>query len=240
MATTPNGWPVIEGSGCDLLVVAGISIMRGIRRGDVWVVMKWVAEQFHARVEPLRSPGCWGYNKRFVAGTTTWSEHAGGAAMDLNAPQHNMGDDPTPGPGGGYTVAQVVEIHQIEAETEGAVIWGGDFINNPDGMHFEASSNHAAVARFADKIRSGEDDMEPGDVWNKVKWGGQSASEVLIEIRDSTRVLKDRPEVDVDALAGRITPALVAAVNSSGAVTGQQVKDIVTEALNNTKLTVEG
>lgn len=257
MATSQNGWPLVEDSDCAPLTVAGVPIMRGVLKGDVWLILKWAAEQFHARVEPLRHPGCWGYNNRVIGGTKTWSNHASGTAMDLNAPQHNMGDDPTPGPGGGYTKAQVAEIHQIEAESGGALVWGGDFVRNPDGMHFEIGRNKAAVARFADKLREGE--VTPAEiaaiaekVWGS-KWGEDPETAGVKLDQTDARVQEHGARLDVierkldglilalNNLPATLTPPLVEAVGDAAeGASMEEVKDIVTEALGNTRLSVDG
>jgi hypothetical protein len=50
-----------------------------------------LAARYHATVEPLVWPGCWGYALRPIKGTNTYSNHSSGTAIDLNAPAHPQG-----------------------------------------------------------------------------------------------------------------------------------------------------
>lgn len=120
-----------------------------LRAGDVSVVLLWVANQFHQRVEPLVWPGVWGYAERTIRGsTTTLSNHASGTAIDLNAPRHPLGVRGT------FTDQQVRTIHDIVAATRGAVRWGGDYTGRVDEMHFEINAGNAVVKAAADRIRN--------------------------------------------------------------------------------------
>src|SRR4249919_2164313 len=68
--------------------------------------------------------GC--YASRTVARSPTAppSQHAYGAAIDINAPENPYGATPTMDP----RIVQIFERHGF--------LWGGDFLI-PDGMHFE-------------------------------------------------------------------------------------------------------
>jgi hypothetical protein len=68
--------------------------------------------------------GC--YAARTVARSSTAppSEHAYGAAIDINAPENPYGAQPTMDP-------KIVKIFE-----QWGFLWGGDFLT-PDGMHFE-------------------------------------------------------------------------------------------------------
>jgi hypothetical protein len=146
-ARSQNGWAANDRS-----VVASYQLPGGriaIRAGDVSIVLLWVANQFHQRVEPLVWPGNWGYAERTVRGSsTTLSNHASGTAVDLNAPRHPLGKRGT------FNAGQVREIRQILDYCEGVVRWGGDYTSRADEMHFEVNANAAAVRRLADKIRN--------------------------------------------------------------------------------------
>src|SRR5688500_1265797 len=144
--TSQNGW-----SANDRGVIASYSLPGGrvaLRAGDVSVVLLWVANQFHQRVERLVWPGIWGYAERTIRGSsTTLSNHASGTAIDLNAPRHPLGVRGT------FSAAQVRTIHDIVAFTGGAVRWGGDYTGRPDDMHFEINTGAAGVKAAADRIR---------------------------------------------------------------------------------------
>lgn len=123
-----------------------------LRKGDVSVVLLWVANRFHETVEPLRWPGIWGYAERLIRGSsTTLSNHASGTAIDLNAPAHPLGRRGT------YPPLDVRAIRAILAFCEGVVRWGGDYTARADEMHFEIVGSVLDVKRVADKIRGHQD-----------------------------------------------------------------------------------
>lgn len=67
------------------------------------------------------------YNPRFIRGSTTkWSNHAYGAAIDLNAEDNGFGK-------GHGTIPQPV----IDAFKRQGARWGGDYHGRTDPMHFE-------------------------------------------------------------------------------------------------------
>jgi hypothetical protein len=147
MATSQNSW-----SANDRSCIASYQLPGGriaLRKGDVSVVLLWVAQRFHETVEPLVWPGNWGYAERPIRGlSTTLSNHASGTALDLNAPAHPLGKAGTFRPG------QVQAIRSILGYCEGVVRWGGDYSGRKDEMHFEINAGSAAVRRIADKIRN--------------------------------------------------------------------------------------
>jgi D-alanyl-D-alanine carboxypeptidase-like protein len=147
-ARSQNGW-----SANDRSVIASYQLPGGkvaMRKGDVSVVLIWVAQQFHESVEKLVWPGNWGYAERPIRGSsTTLSNHASGTALDLNAPQHPLAKVGT------FSAGQVRAIRQILDFCEGVVRWGGDYSGRRDEMHFEINAGSDAVRRIADKIRAG-------------------------------------------------------------------------------------
>jgi hypothetical protein len=71
------------------------------------------------------------YNPRFIRGSTTkWSNHAYGAAIDLNAEDNGFGK-------GKGTIPQPV----IDAFKRQGARWGGDYRGRTDPMHFEFCDN---------------------------------------------------------------------------------------------------
>lgn len=147
MATSQNGY-----SANDRSVIGSYALPGGMismRKGDVSVVLLWVAQQFNAKVERLIWPGNWGYAERTIRGSsTTLSNHASGTAIDLNAPRHPLGRVGT------FNAVQRAAIHSILAYCEGVVRWGGDYTGRKDEMHFEINAGSASVARIANKIRA--------------------------------------------------------------------------------------
>lgn len=146
--TSQNGWQANDRSCIASYQLPGGKV--ALRKGDVSVVLLWVANRFHATVEPLVWPGNWGYAERPIRGSsTTLSNHASGTALDFNAPEHPLGKRGT------FTADQVAAIRTILAFCEGVVRWGGDYTSRADEMHFEVNAGAADVRRVADKIRGG-------------------------------------------------------------------------------------
>jgi hypothetical protein len=147
MLRSQNGWTANDRS-----CIASYSLPGGkvaLRKGDVSVVLLWVANRFHETVEPLRWPGIWGYAERPIRGSSdVLSNHASGTGLDLNAPAHPLGRRGT------FSALDVRAIRAITAFCEGTVRWGGDYTGRADEMHFEIVAGATAVRRVADKIRN--------------------------------------------------------------------------------------
>lgn len=162
MAFTQSGFPVIPAYGDPLiepLTVAGVGVLPGVRRGDVHDILGWVAQQFHETVARLKTGQCWGYGPRTIVGGTGWSNHAGGAAIDLNSADFPQGRR-------NMTPAQVAACRQIVKAAGGVVRWGGDYTAPTlvDQMHFEINNNQAntaKLAKLAGKIRAGKLGVAP-------------------------------------------------------------------------------
>lgn len=136
MPTTPNGHPVIAPDDlAELTVVLDIG-------GAKFRVAKAHAASFRAllrflnELEPFAGPG-WdgGYAHRKIRGSTRWSEHAAGAAVDVNASQHPMGAARY----AGWSEQEVRMIRwYLRTSKHGQRFrWGADFKTTPDPMHFE-------------------------------------------------------------------------------------------------------
>lgn len=147
MATSQNGWTAIT-SGSDKNLENFPWITGKVRKGATATVLKYVAEQFNKRVEPIRKDWSWGWNYRVIRGASSnsLSNHASGTAVDFNAPNHGIGRRNT------FTRAQQAEIRKILKEVSGAIRWGGDYAGRPDDMHFEVNCSAAKLALVAAKV----------------------------------------------------------------------------------------
>lgn len=162
MTTSYNGWPASKDLPLRPLVVNGVSFSPGIRDdADLEVVFRYIAEQWAERVEPLVSPGCWGFYYRPDRNDLSkLSCHSSGTAIDFNAPRHPNGAEAPPA-----LIATVHPILTSITELADLVHWGGDwhYVNGltPDPMHFELHAyDPAMLKRVADRIRNlQEDDM---------------------------------------------------------------------------------
>ena len=67
----------------------------------------------------------WGYNVRRIAGSSSWSYHSAGAAVDIDAQEYPQGQR-----------RRVPPAWLISLFLQWGWSWGGEF-GNPDPMHFE-------------------------------------------------------------------------------------------------------
>ncbi len=139
----------------------------GVRAGDVYTVLRYVAVQFNATVEALYSPGCWGHNYREISGSTSLSNHASGTAIDCNAPDHPLGA------AGTFSAAQVSAIRTILTRCNGVVRWGGDYSSRKDEMHFEinVAPGDSRLPALAASLGGGGGTPTPPSGWTLVRQG---------------------------------------------------------------------
>lgn len=84
----------------------------------------------------------WGYVCKVIAGTTTYSNHAFGLAVDIDATRNARGGTP---PLGQIGLKASAAVHQAERE---GFRWGGRY-SSPDPMHFESMLTPAQIkARY--------------------------------------------------------------------------------------------
>ncbi|MGO4601853.1 peptidoglycan-binding protein [Terrabacter sp. 2YAF2] len=152
-ATSQNGWSA--GSSAvvplDALSVGAATFPAGVRRGDVHVVLGYVARRFDREVEALVKGWCWGHSYRVISGSTSLSNHSSGTAIDLNAPRHPLGKSGT------FSATQRSHIRSILNSCNGVVRWGGDYSGRKDEMHFEINvrPGDARLAALAKRIGGG-------------------------------------------------------------------------------------
>jgi hypothetical protein len=109
------------------------------------------------------------YNPRKIRGSATrWSNHAYGAAIDLNA------DDNGFGRGHGTMPQPVVDAFKAQG-----ALWGGDYHGRTDPMHFEFCSRNARPVGFmdtdsdsaeADENSNGDSKVATKEPWYKKVW----------------------------------------------------------------------
>lgn len=148
--TSYNGWPASDDKNAIGVVPFGdnhgVPFPGGVKSGDVFTVLGYVATQFNARVEPIVSGWDWGHSfKANVNNPSQLSCHASGTALDINAPDHPNGSSGT------FTDAQVGAIYAILAEVSGAVDW----LEGYDEMHFEIAVDSGSLSRIAAGLPSG-------------------------------------------------------------------------------------
>lgn len=144
-----NGWPLVNATQLDKGTIPETDVVPipGLLKGDVAWLLKWIGTQFNSRVARLYNPGCWGWNAPTpIPGSTIYSNHCSGTAIDLNAPSF-------PWKQRTMSARQREECRNIVNQTEGVVAWGGDFTTITDEMHFEINGSSSDVARIVKKLK---------------------------------------------------------------------------------------
>ena len=217
MPTCQNGWPVIATSRTTgplprlrKWVVPGTGRTLSIRDGSAGFVLIHLALWFHENIERL-GDGIWdewGWAYRPVRGSSSgFSNHAGGVAVDLNATRHPLGQRGT------FTKAQTTAIRAELGRYDGAIRWGGDYVNRPDEMDFEINAPLATVRRVLAEV---EDDMPSAEevaketIHTKLGNGGYLGWNVA-----DTHDRLSRVENALAALAAGLGPTVEAAVKEA-------------------------
>lgn len=158
MATTVNGWTVLESNRTDGALprlrkwhVPGTNRHLYLRDGAAGFVLMHLILWFHEKIERL-DLGVWdewGWAVRPVRGQTSgYSNHAGGVAGDLNATRHPLGVPVAHT----FTAKQARAIRLRLKLYRGLIIWGGSW-SRPDGMHFElARANLSRLEKLARRL----------------------------------------------------------------------------------------
>lgn len=138
MATSQNGWPVLEAGSSKLhtwVIPAKTGQVRiTLRNGSAGFVLAHFLLWFAETVQPLAGKVVddWGFAVRPIRGQSSgYSNHASGTAADANAMEHPLGRVGT------FLRTRVVAIHARLRFYKGAIRWGGDYQGRKDEMHFE-------------------------------------------------------------------------------------------------------
>ena len=148
-AISYNGWPAskdVESIRIKSYPIKGSSIKLRCAYFAAPLLVAF-AEQFHELIEPIDEGGLddWGYCFRMVRGTTDkLSNHSSGTAIDLNATRHPLGKIGT------FPNEKVPMIRALAKKY--GLIWGGDYKNRKDEMHFEIALTPAKVAALVEKL----------------------------------------------------------------------------------------
>ncbi|MGL5817886.1 MAG: peptidoglycan-binding protein [Phycicoccus sp.] len=205
-ATSQNGWPAGTSSQIPLvgLTVDGVTFPAGVRSGDVATVLGHVARRVDAEVESLVSGWCWGHAYRAISGSSTFSNHASGTAIDVNAPRHPLGSSNT------FTATQQARIRAILTDCDGVIRWGGDYTSRKDDMHFEIDvrPGDARLPALARRVGGGGGGTpSPSSGWSTVRRGDSGFRVVAVQ-----HLLRHRGQsLAVDGVFGAVTAERVAA-----------------------------
>lgn len=109
-----------------------VTIVRsdGVRlpvRDEVKVLIALLCDETERRGYNLVPGWCWGYACRKIRGSSSWSNHAWGLAVDLNAPTNPMTS----------TLKTDMPGWMPELWNSYGFRWGGDYAGRKDAMHYE-------------------------------------------------------------------------------------------------------
>ena len=149
-----NGWPASKDKaeiGIKSFAVPGTTLKLQCAEAVAPLLISFAAE-FHKLIENIDGAKLddWGYCFRDVRGVTgKLSNHSSGTAIDLNATQHPLGKVGT------FPNEKVPMIRALAKKY--GLIWGGDYRNRKDEMHFEIALPPAKVAALIAKLEKEND-----------------------------------------------------------------------------------
>lgn len=150
-----NGWPVLEGNSPDLytwrIPARNGAFNLRLRRGAPGFVLATFALWFSENIEQVKGATLddWGWAApKPIPGTTNYSNHCSGTAMDLNAERHVWRESGT------FESAQLVNaIHRKLRQLNGVIRWGGDYQHTVDEMHWEINQGYLPTLTEARRLR---------------------------------------------------------------------------------------
>lgn len=160
MPVSQNGYSANDRSVIETYTV-GKGIRVPLRKGSPGFLLMHFANWFDANIQDIDAGRLddWGYAERPIRGAIELSNHASGTAIDLNATRWPLGMDPSIN----LNETQIKRIREHLKIYQGAIRWGGDYIERKDPMHFEINRDEAfcdTIARQLMEIdRPMEDDM---------------------------------------------------------------------------------
>jgi hypothetical protein len=149
MSKSANGWTASKIRAeidIDSFLIPGTTIKLTCNKA-VAPLLVGLAAEFHELIEPIDEGSLddWGYCYREIRGSSTnLSNHSSGTAIDLNATKHPLGKVGT------FPIEKVPMIRAL-AKKYGC-IWGGDYRNRKDEMHFEIALTPAKAAALIEKL----------------------------------------------------------------------------------------
>ena len=149
MMNSNNGWPASKNRqeiGIKSYPVPGTQLKLACAEAVAPLLVGFAAE-FHTLIEPIDGGSLddWGYCYRDIRGNVgKLSNHSSGTAIDLNATKHPLGKVGT------FPNDKVAMIRALAKKY--GLIWGGDYRNRKDEMHFEIALPPAKVAALIAKL----------------------------------------------------------------------------------------
>lgn len=152
MATSQNGWPVLE-AGSPLLHRWAIPAKSGessltLRSGSAGFLLSHFLSWWSDQIEPLagRQLDDWGWAYRPIRGQSSgFSNHASGTAADANATEHPLGTH-TLSPAEKDKIAARLHLY------DGALRQGAFYAGRVDEMHVELDRDLPAAEKVARRL----------------------------------------------------------------------------------------
>ena len=139
---TRNGYPVLATSE----EAVPLAFITGRVAPFALGIFEAFCTRFATEVEPIDPAQSWGYARRQVGDTTTWSEHAAGTAIDLNATDHPQHQTT-------YPEAKRVALLMLLADFP-RIEWGGTWpAASLDEMHFELRQEAAVSTKMISPVK---------------------------------------------------------------------------------------
>lgn len=130
--TSPNGMRVHQSTaGLTQWRVAGQRFWTA--SGPATDTLKSFVTRFNNEVEFIgdEANDDWSWNINSTTDSGRCSNHASGTAVDLNATRHPMYEKGT------FSAKQMKALRKLINSYNGHIVWGGDWTNPVDEMHFE-------------------------------------------------------------------------------------------------------
>jgi hypothetical protein len=121
-------------------------------RTDLAPLVQFLVEETQRRGYRLRAGQCWGYACRKIRNGNSWSNHAWGLAVDINAPANPMKKVPAGAPRHSWT--DMPEWLPALWKQHGFG-WGGDYRKTKDAMHFEFMGTPTQAAELVQRVKAG-------------------------------------------------------------------------------------
>ncbi|MEO1061439.1 MAG: M15 family metallopeptidase [Actinomycetota bacterium] len=185
-----------------------ISVTGGVRysvRREIAPIVKALCEETVRRGYQFRDRECWGYACRKIAGTSSWSNHSWGLAIDINSPANPMiyrrrwAELQREHPGG---VPRSIWTDMPEWLPElwkrYGFRWGGEYRTVRDAMHFEFMLRPSDVPGLIEQLRS--DGIDAPDALGPVPKGAE-VDRVTHRVTATRLHLRSEPKQDGASLA---------------------------------------
>lgn len=160
METSQNGYPVLDSLEDCKYYTINSTVKVPLSPTVAGEAIALYLKRFDKFVEPLDPTDTHGYNRRQIANSEDWSNHASATAADTNATKHVQGQVGT------FTDRQVATIRKIQDDFDGVIKWGGDYRVTKDEMHAEVNAELDAVSLVVRRLnRFGKvylDRLSPG------------------------------------------------------------------------------